>query len=400
MYASPGRHEALQAQEWDERAVRQAIEMIAADALAHFDPQRGWPCHALDDPQTPDTRYSMLYYGAGGVIWALQRLRQAGAVDFEHDFTDNVVALPERNRVTLQAWGDSTASWLMGDAGLLLLQWQFTQDPAVADQLYRVVEGNIDNPTREALWGAPGSVLAALHMAEASGEARWPALFAQTLQVVFDQMEFDASLNAWLWTQDLYGRRTVYLGAAHGFIGNIYPTLRGAAFLPEALRQGYAERALQTLTATAVREPGLANWLPVHDPSGATPIKWLVQDCHGAPGVVCRAAAAPATPAWNSLLRDAAELTWRAGPLAKGAGLCHGTAGNGFAFLTMYRRSGDRLWLDRARAFASHALMQVEQARALHGAGRYSLWTGDLGVALFAWACLEGDANYPTLDVF
>jgi hypothetical protein len=31
------------------------------------------------------------------------------------------------------------------------------------------------------------------------------------------------------------------------------------------------------------------------------------------------------------------ELTWRAGPLRKGAGLCHGTAGNGFAFLRLHR---------------------------------------------------------------
>ena len=32
------------------------------------------------------------------------------------------------------------------------------------------------------------------------------------------------------------------------------------------------------------------------------------------------------------------ELTWRAGPLRKGPGLCHGTAGNGFAFLRAARR--------------------------------------------------------------
>jgi hypothetical protein len=28
-----------------------------------------------------------------------------------------------------------------------------------------------------------------------------------------------------------------------------------------------------------------------------------------------------------------AVVTWRAGPLTKGAGLCHGTGGNGYAFL-------------------------------------------------------------------
>jgi hypothetical protein len=30
------------------------------------------------------------------------------------------------------------------------------------------------------------------------------------------------------------------------------------------------------------------------------------------------------------------ELTWRAGPLEKGGGLCHGTSGNGYAFLVLF----------------------------------------------------------------
>ncbi|MEO8739330.1 MAG: lanthionine synthetase LanC family protein [Casimicrobiaceae bacterium] len=37
-------------------------------------------------------------------------------------------------------------------------------------------------------------------------------------------------------------------------------------------------------------------------------------------------------------------------PLNKGAGLCHGTAGNGYALLKFYRRTGDAIWLERARS--------------------------------------------------
>jgi len=47
-----------------------------------------------------------------------------------------------------------------------------------------------------------------------------------------------------------------------------------------------------------------------------------------------------------------------------------------------------------------HALEQVERARAEHGRGRHSLWTGDLGVALFVQSCLDGDARVPTIDVW
>jgi hypothetical protein len=58
-------------------------------------------------------------------------------------------------------------------------------------------------------------------------------------------------------------------------------------------------------------------------------------------------------------------------------------------------RTGDERWLDRARRFAAHALEQVERLRKQRGGGRYSLWTGDLGVALYAADCLEERAAYP-----
>jgi hypothetical protein len=68
--------------------------------------------------------------------------------------------------------------------------------------------------------------------------------------------------------------------------------------------------------------------------------------------------------------------------------------------LKLFALTGDELWLDRARRFAVHALEQVERARAEHGRSRYSLWTGDAGAALFAQSCLDGDARFPTIDVW
>jgi Lanthionine synthetase C-like protein len=95
-----------------------------------------------------------------------------------------------------------------------------------------------------------------------------------------------------------------------------------------------------------------------------------------------------------------AELIWRAGAHGtdKGAGLCHGTPGNGWALLKTVARTGDELWLERARRFAVHALAQVERLRAERGRGRYSRWTGDAGAALFAAAYRDADARYPLLD--
>jgi hypothetical protein len=102
----------------------------------------------------------------------------------------------------------------------------------------------------------------------------------------------------------------------------------------------------------------------------------------------------------DALLHAAGELIWHAGPLAKGSGLCHGTSGNGYAFLKMWRHTGDAVWLDRARAFAAAAIAQYSAAVVRHARARYSLWTGDLGLAMYLRDCLEGEARFPTHDFF
>jgi len=100
----------------------------------------------------------------------------------------------------------------------------------------------------------------------------------------------------------------------------------------------------------------------------------------------------------DDLLLAGAELTWRHGPLEKGPGLCHGTAGNGYALLRVHALTGDDVWLERARSFAMRALDQVEEMRVEYGHGRYSLMTGDIGVALFVQSCLDTDWRFPILD--
>ncbi len=126
-------------------------------------------------------------------------------------------------------------------------------------------------------------------------------------------------------------------------------------------------------------------------PDGQIRVQW----CAGAPGIVIAAG----DHLDEELLLAGAELAWQAGPptLEKGPSICHGTAGNGYAFLKTFARTGDERWLTRARAFAVHALEQVERQRTTLGRGRYSLWTGDLGAAVYAADCLDAKARYPVL---
>jgi hypothetical protein len=47
-----------------------------------------------------------------------------------------------------------------------------------------------------------------------------------------------------------------------------------------------------------------------------------------------------------------------------------------------------------------HVLDRVERERAAVGRGRYSLFTGDLGVALFLRHLLDGEDRFPTMGPF
>ena len=152
-----------------------------------------------------------------------------------------------------------------------------------------------------------------------------------------------------------------------------------------------------TIARTATREGALANWRAwLHAHPGHPK---LVQFCHGAPGFVACLADFP-DASLDDLLVAAGETTWHAGPLTKGSNICHGTGGNGYAFLKLFRRTGEALWLERARAFAMHAAAQVERLRTKFGCGRHSLWTGDAGTAVYLWSCIREDAAFPTVDFF
>jgi len=58
-----------------------------------------------------------------------------------------------------------------------------------------------------------------------------------------------------------------------------------------------------------------------------------------------------------------------------------------------FERTGDERWLERARAFAVHALEQAERMPS-----RYSLFTGAIGVALYAADCIDARPRFPVLE--
>ena len=339
----------------------------------------------------------MLYFGAAGVIWALDYLHRIGATAVAQDYATTLAELTPENPVDLNLSEPNSFSYLMGDCGIQLVQWRVDPRAELANTIYQVVERNIDNPAREFMWGAPGTMLAALFNLEFTGESRWKELYVRNVAHILSEMVKVSGLNCYTWSQDLYGQTSLYLGAVHGFAANVFAIMKGRALLDPETITLVAALAADTLAKTATVEGEFANWPP--DLRGGN---WLVQHCHGAPGMITCLADLPAgaDAEFDRLLEQGGELIWRAGPLTKGPNLCHGTAGNGYAFLKLCRRTADAKWLERARAFAMHAITQSEQHATKYGQRRYSLWTGDLGLAVYLWDCIHGEAKFPTMDVF
>ena len=393
------RHESLQSTAWDSSVASQAIERIYTDTVDTFSPESLWPVHPLDwEGDAPPM--NMLYLGAAGVIWAIQFLERARAVDCgAYNFTDLWPTLLENNQSALSMFNMGTASYWMGDAGILLVRWLEDSAEATASLLKGAIDSNTHQPALDFMWGAPGTMVAALTLFERTSDEQAAELFRNSAKALWDSLEQSSELDCKLWTQSLYGTQSQHVGAGHGFAGNVFPIIKGRQLLSPAEWEQWRDVIIQTVTATAVIDGDLANWPQSIGPPRPGRTELLVQYCHGAPGVVTCLADFP-DDSMDSLLLQAGKLTWAAGPLGKGAGLCHGTAGNGYAFLKLFQRTQDEMWLERARAFAMHAISQYEGHAHEYGRGRYSLWTGDQGLAVFLWSCLEADHRFPTLDLF
>lgn len=401
MLYDPARHEPLRPLAWDEGEVRAAIAHIVADTESRFAEDRYWPPHPLDrdGPDDAEPFATPLYHGACGVFWALHYLQAVGAASLSRSYAGEFDRLLARNRAWL---GESAqrerASFMMGDTPIRMMCFGEQPTEELERALDALIAGNTEHPARELMWGSPGTLLAALFLYEHTGHRRWSDLFRLTAGTLWSQLEWSPQNQCAYWTQDLYGRRSTYLDAVHGFVATSLPLIRGRQLLDAAQWRAWEDCIGNTMRRTADRVGGHANWRAELDtPSAAQ--KKLLQFCHGSPGFVVCLAGFPGT-ALDDLLLAAGETIWSAGPLTKGSNLCHGTGGNGYAFLKLYRRTRDVLWLERARAFAMHGIAQTHADAAHYGQLRYALWTGDPGFAIYLWDCLRSEAQFPTLDVF
>lgn len=384
-------HRELEGQPWSEREARATIEAIAADAIAAYrGPEQLWPNAPADLGQEPDRPLRNAYFGAAGVAWALALLASERLAPQLPGIAELAAALPDGFRaapelVHLEA--PPAPSLMFGESGVLLAVEEINASPGHRDELERCVRRNARHPSLELCWGSPGTMVAALRLWRRTGEERWREAWLGSARWLLAQWRED------VWVQDLYGQQHKLTGAGHGFAGNAMALLAGSDLL-DAAADDVMVRIAAALRRLAVERDGLVQWPPY---AGVETERRPLQWCHGSPGILTSLAALAPDDETDRLLAAGGELIWRAGPLVKGPGLCHGTAGNAYAFLVLHARSGDERWLQRARAFSMDAAADVARRRAASGRGRYSLFTGDVGVALLLRSCLAADPTFPFL---
>jgi hypothetical protein len=248
---------------------------------------------------------------------------------------------------------------LTGETGILLVACRLGHP--LEDDLRDRIRANLANEAEDLMWGAPGTLVAAVAM-------DWDDLARESADALAARRDADG-----LWTQPL----------GHE--------------LPQDRHRARARK--QRAGAPQVEDP---RNLALRTESGRTLARGQARGQARELGQ--RGSSSGARAGRESSRR--ARLPRRGAPARRcGARLasrragdekvliCHGTSGNGFALLAAFDRTQDELWLDRARHFAMHALAQARRMP-----GRYSLFTGGAGTALFAAGCLEGDARYPVLE--
>lgn len=391
----PAEHEALTDEPWDAAAARAFVARIVREIDASYDGTATWPVHPENSYDETPSRTHGLYDGAAGTMWTLVRLAARYGIALAHDYGVEIARCEAAYRADPSETETLVPSYLLGSVGITLARYAIAGDREALDRIAVDMRANIGNLAREALWGSPGTAFAALLLRERDGDSRLDDVLRDTLDELWFTWIADGEDAGLLWEQDLYGKRRYIIGAGHGAFGNLVPFVRARDLLTDSQRAQLRERIAAMLATYAMRDGEATNYWSFGCPLSGTRMQW----CHGSPGVITSLAGYPAhDERIEHALVAAGEGVWRAGPLRKGPTLCHGTAGNGFAFLRLAERTGNARWYDRAERFAMHAMRQVVAWRAEFEMPASALWTGDVGVAVYLDAVLRRDPAILGLD--
>lgn len=195
------------------------------------------------------------------------------------------------------------------------------------------------------------------------------ALGQQTLTSIWDTLDSFAPIR------DCDQIR--YLGIAHGWAGFLYATLlwnrSAGAPLPEQIQD-----RLEQLAALAEPIGRGARWKWVLDSSPGR-YRYMPGWCNGSSGYIHLWTLAHEVFGDNRYLDLTEQAAWNAWEESGGTdNLCCGLAGRAYGLLNLFRYTGEKAWLERARILAERAATAPREP----DLPSYSLYKGELGVAM------------------
>ena len=213
--------------------------------------------------------------------------------------------------------------------------------------------------------GRSGSLLAASLLLPLSSDSSLRSFGSATLRDLWTALGARPPLAA--------SPARTFLGMAHGWAGYLYATLRWCSASGEPLPSRFVER-LHELAELRTRKGRGAYWRRIVEKDAMVP-GW----CNGSAGYVFLFAHAHRVfgdAQWLSLAELAGWNNWDEPRHL--TSLCCGSSGRAYALLALYKHTGSREWLARARSLANHAVSAANATTQR----RYSLWRGELGVAV------------------
>jgi hypothetical protein len=155
------RHESLLAGPWSESKAREVITDIADEAVQAFSPTDLYPAHPMDElgERRPGSAH---YFGAGGVLWALDYLSRQGMASVDRQWlVDGLSVIVDR--VAKELGGSPLSqevSYLFGDLPILMQLVELTGADEWRERLIGRVAASVERPVKEMMWGTPGVLIA------------------------------------------------------------------------------------------------------------------------------------------------------------------------------------------------------------------------------------------------
>ncbi|GAB2242539.1 hypothetical protein Droror1_Dr00019314 [Drosera rotundifolia] len=248
----------------------------------------------------------------------------------------------------------------------------------------------------ELLYGRAGYLWACLYINKHIGPETIPSSsMCVVVAQIIENGQRMPNKGRWPLMYEWYGER--YWGAAHGLAGIMH-------VLMECNLTAAEQQDVRSTLVCMIQNRFPSGNYPASEEDCRRDL--LVHWCHGAPGVTLTLIKAYEVFKEKLFLVaavEAAEVVWNRG-LLKRVGICHGISGNTYVFLSLYRATGNMIYLHRAKAFACFLLDRAHKSIAngeMHGGDHpYSLFEGIGGMAYLFLDMVEPlHARFPAYEL-